>query len=142
MIVRMFLYCLQYKLCKVKRVATGPKNVPYLVTHDGRTVRYPDPLIKVNDSIQLDIASSKIMDFIKFESGRYFICQILFEWLRIGMLLFFTAIFSHYAPLLLLNLIFSLTFSYRLIQFTFDNRASAAPSTVPTWHVSIIHTWV
>ncbi|MCP6116778.1 S4 domain-containing protein, partial [Klebsiella pneumoniae] len=40
----------KYKLCKVKRVATGPKNVPYLVTHDGRTIRYPDPLIKVNDS--------------------------------------------------------------------------------------------
>lgn len=47
----------------------GPKNVPYLVTHDGRTLRYPDPLIKVNDSVQLDIATSKIMDFIKFESG-------------------------------------------------------------------------
>lgn len=60
---------LQYKLCKVKRVSTGPKNVPFLVTHDGRTIRYPDPLIKVNDSVQLDIATSKIMDFIKFESG-------------------------------------------------------------------------
>ncbi|WP_264767160.1 hypothetical protein, partial [Klebsiella pneumoniae] len=43
----------KYKLCKVRRVATGPKNVPFLVTHDGRTLRYPDPLIKVNDSIQL-----------------------------------------------------------------------------------------
>ncbi|XP_062530814.1 small ribosomal subunit protein eS4 isoform X1 [Bombyx mori] len=64
----------KYKLCKVKRVATGPKNVPYLVTHDGRTIRYPDPLIKVNDSIQLDIATTKIMDFIKFESGN--LCMI------------------------------------------------------------------
>ncbi|CAB3234252.1 unnamed protein product [Arctia plantaginis] len=64
----------KYKLCKVKRVATGPKNVPFLVTHDGRTIRYPDPLIKVNDSVQLDIATSKIMDFIKFESGN--LCMI------------------------------------------------------------------
>lgn len=65
---------MQYKLCKVRRVATGPKNVPFLVTHDGRTLRYPDPLIKVNDSVQVDIASGKIMDFIKFESGN--LCMI------------------------------------------------------------------
>lgn len=61
--------CFQYKLCKVKRVQTGPKGIPFLVTHDGRTIRYPDPLIKVNDTIQLDIASSKILDSIRFDSG-------------------------------------------------------------------------
>jgi len=61
---------LQYKLCKVKRVQIGPKKVPFLVTHDGRTIRYPDPVIKVNDTIQLDIATSKIMDSIKFDSGK------------------------------------------------------------------------
>jgi small subunit ribosomal protein S4e len=60
---------LQYKLCKVKRVQIGPKKIPFLVTHDGRTIRYPDPMIKVNDSIQVDIASGKITDHIRFESG-------------------------------------------------------------------------
>jgi ribosomal protein S4E len=50
-------------------VQTGPKGIPFLVTHDGRTIRYPDPVIKVNDTIQLDIATSKIMDSIKFDSG-------------------------------------------------------------------------
>ena len=30
----------------MKRVTRGPKGVPYAVTHDGRTVRYPDPDIK------------------------------------------------------------------------------------------------
>nr|CAD7423096.1 unnamed protein product [Timema monikensis] len=59
----------KYKLCKVKRVQTGPKGIPFLVTHDGRTIRYPDPVIRVNDTVQLDIATSKIMDSIKFESG-------------------------------------------------------------------------
>lgn len=63
-----------YKLCKVKKVQTGPKGVPFLVTHDGRTIRYPDPLIKVHDTIQMEIASSKILDFIKFESGN--LCMI------------------------------------------------------------------
>lgn len=68
------MLCLQYKLCKVKKLQTGPKNVPFLTTHDGRTIRYPDPLIKVHDTIRLDIATSKIMDFIKFDTGN--LCMI------------------------------------------------------------------
>ena len=59
----------KYKLCKVKEVSIGPKNVPYCTTHDGRTIRYPDPLVKPNDSIRLDLATGKILDVIKFESG-------------------------------------------------------------------------
>ncbi|CAE7341584.1 RPS4, partial [Symbiodinium microadriaticum] len=35
-----------YKLCRVKRVTRGPRGVPYAQTHDGRTIRYPDPDIK------------------------------------------------------------------------------------------------
>lgn len=46
------------------------KGVPYVITHDGRTIRYPDPLVKVNDSIMVDIATGKIKDFIKFDSGK------------------------------------------------------------------------
>lgn len=64
----------QYKLCRVKKVATGPKGIPYLVTHDGRTIRYPDPLIKVNDTIRYDILSGKIIDFIKFQTGN--LCMV------------------------------------------------------------------
>lgn len=63
-----------YKLCRVKRVGTGTKGVPYLVTHDGRTIRYPDPLIKVHDTIRLDVASGKILEFIKFETGN--LCMV------------------------------------------------------------------
>lgn len=48
---------------------TGPKGIPFLVTHDGRTIRYPDPVIKVNDTIHLDIATAKILDSIRFDSG-------------------------------------------------------------------------
>ena len=59
----------QYKLGKVKRVQLGLKKIPYCVTHDGRTIRYPDPLIKVNDTVRIDIASGKITDFIKFDIG-------------------------------------------------------------------------
>lgn len=64
----------KYKLCKVKKTQLGAKSVPFLVTHDGRTIRYPDPVIKANDTIQLDIATSKITDHIKFDSGN--LCMI------------------------------------------------------------------
>ena len=47
----------------------GQKKVPYCVTHDGRTIRYPDPLIKVNDTIRIDLGTGKITDFIKFDVG-------------------------------------------------------------------------
>ena len=59
----------QYKLCKVKQVSVAPKGVPMIVTHDGRTIRYPDPHVKVNDTIRLNIENNKIEDYIKFDSG-------------------------------------------------------------------------
>jgi small subunit ribosomal protein S4e len=45
----------KFKLCKVKSRALGPNKIPYIVTHDGRTFRYPDPTIKVGDSIKLNL---------------------------------------------------------------------------------------
>merc|ERR1712050_569621 len=58
-----------YKLCRVKKIQRGPKGTPYAITHDGRTVRYPDPDVKVNDTIRLDVTTNKILDFVKFEAG-------------------------------------------------------------------------
>ncbi|KDQ61365.1 hypothetical protein JAAARDRAFT_30789 [Jaapia argillacea MUCL 33604] len=58
-----------YKLLKVKKAAVGNKGVPYVVTHDGRTIRYPDPNIKVNDTVKFDIEQGKITDFVKFDTG-------------------------------------------------------------------------
>ncbi|VDO95034.1 unnamed protein product [Soboliphyme baturini] len=62
------------KLCKVKKIFTGPKGIPVLVTHDGRTIRYPDPLIKANDTIVYDLTTNKIKEFIKFDSGN--LCMV------------------------------------------------------------------
>lgn len=59
----------KYKLAKVVKEGTQTKGIPYIVTHDGRTVRYPDPLIKKNDTVKIDIATGKVLDFIKFETG-------------------------------------------------------------------------
>jgi ribosomal protein S4E len=59
----------KYKLCRIKKVAVGPKGIPYCITNDGRTIRYPDPNVKANDSVQLDIENVKIMEILKFETG-------------------------------------------------------------------------
>jgi len=59
----------KYKLCKVKKVYVGKNSIPLLTTHDGRTIRYPDPLIKANDTIKFNLETSKIEEFIKFDSG-------------------------------------------------------------------------
>jgi len=59
----------EYKLGKVKRVQLGAKGIPFLVTHDARTIRYPDPAIKVNDTVKIDLASGKITDHISFDTG-------------------------------------------------------------------------
>jgi len=58
-----------YKLLKVKKVALGNRGVPYVVTHDGRTIRYPDPHIKVNDTVRFDLTQSKITGIVKFDTG-------------------------------------------------------------------------
>jgi len=58
-----------FKLCRVKRVELTKKKIPYVVTHDGRTIRYPDPAIKVHDVIKVEIATGKILDTLKFGVG-------------------------------------------------------------------------
>eukprot|EP00659_Diplonema_papillatum_P002689 gene2689-4177_t len=62
------------KLCKVTNCYTAENNVPTLTTHDGRTLRYVDPLIKMNDTIQIDTTTgkdSKVVDFVKFKIGTF-----------------------------------------------------------------------
>lgn len=59
----------KFKLCKVKRREMGPNQIPYIVTHDGRTIRFPHPDIAVHDTVKVEIETGKILDFIKFQSG-------------------------------------------------------------------------
>lgn len=58
-----------YKLCRVNKVYISSNRIPVAVTHDGRTIRYPDPDVRVNDTIKVDIASGKMSDILKFELG-------------------------------------------------------------------------
>jgi len=47
----------KFKLCRVKEVAKGAKGVPYMVTHDGRTIRYPDPQLGSSSSTAAIVAA-------------------------------------------------------------------------------------
>lgn len=78
----------KFKLLKVAKVAKGSKAntgtnptqagqagaIPYVVTHDGRTIRYPDPTIKVGDSVKFDISTGRITDVCAFDVGN--VCMI------------------------------------------------------------------
>jgi len=63
-----------YKLCRVRAKRMGEKGVPMLTLHDGKTIRYPDPVIKENDTVMLDIATNKITETVRFDVGQ--ICMI------------------------------------------------------------------
>lgn len=59
----------KFKLCKVVATRMGANKIPSITTHDGRTIRYPDPLIKVNDTIKIDLATGKVLEQYKFDMG-------------------------------------------------------------------------
>jgi len=73
-----------YKLCRIVRYGTGSKTtigrnpfhsgqagvIPYVTTHDGRTIRFADPLIDVNDTVKFDYKSGKIVGHLKFDVGQ------------------------------------------------------------------------
>ncbi len=59
----------KFKLARVTKQFFSKKGIPVISTHDGRTIRYHDPLIKANDTVKIDIETGKVLDFIKFEQG-------------------------------------------------------------------------
>ena len=58
-----------YKLCRVMSHEFGPGGNPYITTHDGRTIRFPDPDVKANDTVLVNLETGKIENKCKFEVG-------------------------------------------------------------------------
>jgi len=72
-----------YKLCRVMKLSKGKKAsighnafqtgqmkaIPYIVTHDGRTIRYPDPKVEVADTVKFDMKTNKVVGHLKFDVG-------------------------------------------------------------------------
>ena len=59
----------KYKLCKVTKRCMGPKKIPFIVTSDGRTLRYPNPNIKEHDTVKLNLETNEIVDYYKYKLG-------------------------------------------------------------------------
>ena len=57
-----------FKLCKVNRKVLGKNKIPYIVTHDGRTIRYPHPDIKKNDTVKVSVTFSVLSLFFALNS--------------------------------------------------------------------------
>ena len=57
------------KLLKVKSKAVGPNKIPYIVTHDGRTIRYPHPELNEGDTLKFDLEKNAISEWFKNEPG-------------------------------------------------------------------------
>jgi small subunit ribosomal protein S4e len=57
------------KLLKIKKRAVGPNKVPYVVTHDARTIRFPNPDISEGDTVKFDLEKNQITEWFKNEPG-------------------------------------------------------------------------
>ena len=57
------------KLCKITKRYVGLKKVPTVAIHDGRTIRYPNPIIKASDSVKLNLETGEIEKVLKFDLG-------------------------------------------------------------------------
>jgi len=58
-----------WKLCKIVKKAVGARGIPYIVTHDGRTIPYPNPGLKVGDTIKFDFLKGKILSVFEWMNG-------------------------------------------------------------------------
>lgn len=64
----------QFKLCRVKRQEVTKNKIPVIVTHDGRTIRFPHPDMKINDSVKLNLETGDIDSIVKLENGSSVFC--------------------------------------------------------------------
>ena len=53
------------KLLKIRRRVVGPNKEPYVVTHDSRTIRFPNPEISEGDTVKFDLEKNSIVEFYK-----------------------------------------------------------------------------
>ena len=63
------------KLCRVQKKFIGPNKICYFVTHDGRTLKFLDQDIEIQDTIKLNIRSGKVEGFLKMKVGNVAYCM-------------------------------------------------------------------
>ncbi len=58
-----------FKLCRVVQKGRLDHGVTFIRTHDGRHLRYVDPLVDVHDTVKVDLTTGKIASFAKLAVG-------------------------------------------------------------------------
>jgi small subunit ribosomal protein S4e len=58
-----------FKLCRITRKEMGPNKIAYLVTHDGRTIRFADKSIHINDTIKYNLETKEIIESFPMAIG-------------------------------------------------------------------------
>lgn len=58
-----------FRITKV-RAKDVEETVPYIRTIDGFNFRFVDPAVGLNDTVLVDIRTNKVVDFLRFESGK------------------------------------------------------------------------
>jgi len=51
-----------FKLCKIEKKQIGANGIAYLVTHDGRTLRFADKDIRINDTVKYNLEKNEITE--------------------------------------------------------------------------------
>lgn len=51
-----------FKLCRVERKQIGANGITYIVTHDGRTLRFANKEVTINDTIKLNLDNNEIVE--------------------------------------------------------------------------------
>jgi small subunit ribosomal protein S4e len=58
-----------YKICRIVKKSVANNKIGYLVSHDGRTLRYVDGAVMVHDSVKLNLSTNEIEDHIPLQNG-------------------------------------------------------------------------
>jgi len=51
-----------YKLCRIEKKQIGANGVVYLVTHDGRTLRFASKDININDTVKFNLDKGEVVE--------------------------------------------------------------------------------
>lgn len=76
----------KFKLCKITKKAMGKNKIPYIVTNDGRTIRYPHPEIQVGDTIKLSLETNEILKWYKVKKGNVALVTAGYNKGRVGII--------------------------------------------------------
>ena len=59
----------KFKLCKITKMFVGQKGIPFAVTHDGRTLRYPNPDVRLGDTVKIDLTTGAATEVLHLDLG-------------------------------------------------------------------------